>query len=238
MAKLKPFFQLHSDLPREGPGLPDDVAWAAAVLGEPQGGRVLDAACGPGADIPALLDAFAPRALVGVDRMAHFVDHAAAAFQNDARVSVTPGDMFDVAGPFDLIWCAGAIYFAGITAALTQWRPHLAAGGAIAFSTPAYFTTSPSDVAKAMWEGEGDIPNRTEIAAQIADAGYQLIATRPLEDAAWAAYYEPMRARIAMLRAQADEALMPVLDAGLEEIAAWEAAKVETGYDLCVVRPS
>ncbi len=28
-----PFFQLHRDLPREGPGEPTDISWAADVAG-------------------------------------------------------------------------------------------------------------------------------------------------------------------------------------------------------------
>jgi 2-polyprenyl-3-methyl-5-hydroxy-6-metoxy-1,4-benzoquinol methylase len=50
------FFHLYADLPRAGPGEPDDIRWALATAGTPQGARILDAGCGPGGDIATLLD--------------------------------------------------------------------------------------------------------------------------------------------------------------------------------------
>ena len=128
------FLTLHRDLPREGPGEAADVAWAAKVAGVGSEARILDAACGPGGDITALLEV-APRGHVtACDRIAHFVAAARAAHLADPRVEVVQADMTSLAGPFDLIWCAGAVYFLGVTEALTAWRPILAPGGAIAFS--------------------------------------------------------------------------------------------------------
>ncbi|MEY1555628.1 trans-aconitate 2-methyltransferase [Yoonia sp. R2331] len=235
MAKPSAFFTLHRDLPREGPGLPADIAWVADHAHVPKGGRILDGACGPGADIGTLLDTFAPATLIGVDWQAHFAAEGAATFADDPRVTVTQGDMFAQPGPFDLIWCAGAIYFAGITQSLQNWNAALAPGGTIAFTTPAYFTDTPSATAQAMWAGEGETPNRRQITQQITAAGFRLTASRPLTDAAWHAYYDPMMARIAKLRPGADTALIKVLDEGAQELTDWQAAKDETGYELCVV---
>ncbi|MFC6759581.1 hypothetical protein ACFQFQ_08945 [Sulfitobacter porphyrae] len=43
------FYQLHRDLPREGPGEAADVAWATALADLAPVARVADVACGPGA---------------------------------------------------------------------------------------------------------------------------------------------------------------------------------------------
>ncbi len=59
-------------------------------------------------------------------------------------------------GPFDLIWSAGALYFLGVTDGLTGWRAALAPGGAVAFSEPCFFTDTPSDAARAFWDGYPD----------------------------------------------------------------------------------
>ena len=232
------FFTLHRDLPREGPGLPEDVAWVATHVDRTLVKRILDAASGPGGDVSALLAEFAPEALLAVDKQAHFIDQLKREFGTDPRVTATVGDMFAVAGPFDLIWCAGAIYFAGVTASLRNWSSQLAPDGAIAFSAPCYFEDNPSDTARALWETEGDIPTRNALFAQIEEAGYRLIASRPLSDRAWHAYYDPQLARIAQLWPTADDALQAVLEEAQREAAAWEAAKAETGYELCVVRRS
>jgi hypothetical protein len=141
-------------------------------------------------------------------------------------------------GPFDFIWCAGAVYFLGIEAALGAWAPRLAPGGVIAFSEPCLFTDSPSQSAIAFWEGYARLTDAAGIASQIERAGFETRATRPIADIGWESYYRPMEARIARLRPGADAALSQVLDMADAEIAGWRAHRHETGYLLSVVRPA
>jgi len=226
------FFTLHKDLPREGPGEPADVAWACAVAEVAPTARICDAACGPGADIPALLAAAPQGHVTAIDK--HFADAAQAAHGEDPRVTVRSGDMAALTGPYDVIWCAGALYFLGVTEGLTAWAPALAPDGAVAFSEPCWFTDSPLN--HDFWEGY-DTGTEAQIAERVHAAGYETIATRRLSDAAWEAYYTPMEARIAQLRPGASEALTKVLDEGQKEADDWRALRRETGYLLSVVRP-
>jgi len=230
------FFTLHADLPREGPGETADVAWAAEVAQLESGARVLDAACGPGGDIGALLRAAATGHVTALDSHAPFIAAAATRFGHHGRVSLQVGDMAAVTGPYDLIWCAGAVYFLGINAALSTWRKALADGGVIAFSEPCFFVDDPSEDARAFWDGYA-AQSAGGIAVQIAAAGYDLVATRKLSDVAWESYYRPMEARIAALRHGASRELASVLDEGAAEISRWRQHRAETGYLLCVVRP-
>lgn len=231
-----PFFQLHSDLPREGPGDRASLDWALDVAQIKSDARILDAACGPGADISGLL-AHAPRGHVtALDRQSHFIDQVRAAHGDDPRVTPVVGDMgAPPGGPYDLIWCAGALYFLGVEAGLTAWRGALSPGGIVAFSEPAYFTDTPLDGARVFWGGH---PTQTQpaIRAGVAAAGYQVLATAPLSDAGWEAYYTPMDARIAQLRATADPALTDVLDEAMREAALWRTHRAETGYLMVVAR--
>lgn len=230
---MSPFFTVHQDLPREGPGEPADVAWAVSLAQTPAGARICDAACGPGADIPHLLAAVPDAQVTGVDKMAHFV--AAAQDHAGPQVQVVQGEMGDLTGPYDLIWCAGALYFLGVTDGLTQWRAALAPGGAVAFSEPCWFTddrSAPDD----FWEGY-DTGTEAEIAQRIDAAGYDLLGTRRLSDAAWEAYYTPMDARVAKLRQEERPELTQALDEAEREAALWRAHRRDTGYLLCVVRP-
>ena len=238
MPEATAFFTLHRDLPREGPGAAADVAWAAARAGLAPDALICDAGCGPGGDIAALRAAAPQGRVTGVDITPHFVAAAAARFADDDRVDVVQGDLAALPGRYDLIWCAGALYFVGIAAGLAAWRAALLPGGSVAFSYPCYFTAPPSDAAQALWAGEGEIPDTAAIAAAVAAAGYVMVAQRRLTAAAWEAYYAPLRARIARLRPGADRALARVLDAAVAEEAAWRAAQAETGYLLCVVRPA
>ncbi len=232
------FFQLHADLPREGPGETADVAWVAEIAGLRPDARICDAASGPGGDIGALLRAAPDGHVTAIDAYGPFIEAAAERFRDNPRVTLQTGDMAELTGPFDFIWCAGAVYFLGIERALTLWRDALAEGGAIAFSEPCFFVDDPSEGAQAFWGGEGvTVVNAKGIEAQIAAAGFDVLATRPLSDVAWEGYYRPMEARVAQLRPGADANLSAVLDEAEAEIAGWRAHKAETGYLLAVVRP-
>lgn len=231
------FFTLHADLPREGPGETADVAWAAEVAGITSRALILDAASGPGGDVGALLRVAARGHVTAVDRHGPFIEAAQARWGKNDRVSLLTGDYLSPTGPFDFIWCAGAVYFIGIEAALTGWHKSLAPGGAIAFSEPCLFTDTPSDGAVAFWDGYARLTNASGIAAQVARAGFETIATRKLSDVAWESYYRPLQDRIFKLRRGADQAMLAALDAAQTEIDDWRLYRAETGYLLSVVRP-
>lgn len=244
----KAFFTLHRDLPREGPGERGDVSWAAEVAGLPSDAAICDAACGPGADIPAMLFAAPEAHVVGFDLHQPFVDDANRRFAGDARVSVVQGRLIRDAsddlpdpndlGPFDMIWCAGAAYFHGVTECLTAWRGALKQGGAVAFSDAVWFTDKPSEMARENWLDYPAMTDAAGVADRIAAAGYDIIASRRLSDAAWEGYYGPIERRIADLRPGADAALNAVLDEAEAEARAWRTCRHEFGYLLSVVRPA
>lgn len=232
------FFKLHSDLPREGPGEPADIAWATALAGTKPAAQMADVACGPGADIGPLLTAAPQGHVTALDKTAQFVDAARKDWHGDGQVTVLKADMAAIMNSYDLIWCAGAVYFLGVTQALSAWRRSLKPDGVIAFSEACWFTETPSDQAKALWDKE--YPAMTDeagITAQIAAAGYEVLGTRRLGDAAWEAYFTPLEARVQMLRPTADAALRAVLDETDAEIACWRAHRAEFGYVLSVVLP-
>ncbi|WP_298835505.1 trans-aconitate 2-methyltransferase [uncultured Roseobacter sp.] len=231
------FFTLHRDLPREGPGEPADVAWAADLAGVGRKARICDAACGPGADIPALLAAAPEGHVTALDKTESFVDQAKAAHGADPRTTIMAGDMADIAGPYDFIWCAGAVYFLGVREALETWKTALAPGGAIAFSQVCWFTETPSRAALEGWAEYPDMTGEAGLLDHIRAAGYDCAGTRRLSDAAWEAYYQPMDARINALAVDAKGALADVLQEGRDEAALWRDHRNEFGYLLCVVRP-
>ncbi len=235
---MEAFFKLHRDLRREGPGEPADVAWAAAVAGVKQTANIADVACGPGADISALRQVAPQGHVTGLDKTAHFVDQARVQFQHDPDVTLLRADMASIANTYDFIWCAGAVYFLGVTEALTRWRKSLNPHGAIAFSEVCWFGDARPARAQTLWQAE--YPQMTDaagIAAQVAAAGYETLGTRQLSATAWEAYFAPIDARIAALRPGADAALTEVLDEAAEEAACWRAHGDAYGYLLSVVRP-
>ncbi|MDF1726921.1 MAG: methyltransferase domain-containing protein [Sulfitobacter sp.] len=235
---MEAFFRLHRDLPREGPGEAADVAWACARVGIGPKAQMADVGCGPGADIAALLGAAPEGQVTALDKTAHFVKAARQRFASDGRVTVLQADMAAIRNQYDLIWCAGAVYFLGVEQALRTWRKALRPGGAIAFSEPCWLTEAPSPRARSYWAAEGyDLQDPEGIAAAIDAAGYDLLETRLLSDAAWETYFAPLDERIAALRPEVDETLTAVLDQAEEEAACWRAHRDEYGYLLHLVRP-
>ena len=153
------------------------------------------------------------------------------------RVQVRQGDMAKLDGPYDLIWCAGAIYFIGIAQALRAWRPALAEGGRVAFSEPCLLPR-PSQAARDFWSVE--YPQITDMAGirdRVAQAGYRVLGENLQIGAAWENYYLPMERRIASLRPGASPELAAALDTAEAEIARWRAAPSEIAYALMVVAP-
>ncbi len=231
------FFQLHADLPREGPGEPADVAWAARIAGLKDDARICDAGCGPGADIAALR-ALSPRGrITALDAYDGFVQAARARLGDDPAVTLRTGDMAQIEGPFDFIWCAGALYFLGVRKGLESWRKALAPGGAVAFSQVCWFTDSPPEAARAGWSDYPDMTDEAGVLDAIGAAGYDCLATRRLSDAAWEAYYGPLDRRVAALAPGKNEAMRQVLEDARAEAALWRRHRDAFGYLLCVVRP-
>lgn len=118
------FFTLHKDLICKGSGEASDVDWACKIVGTPTSARTCEVACGSGGHIAALLAAAPEGSVRAIDKHAAFIRVASETYTSDARAQVSTGDVADLGGSFDLIWCASAVYFLCVTKALTLWRHH------------------------------------------------------------------------------------------------------------------
>lgn len=232
------FFAIHNSLPREGPGDRFSLDWALRLAGVGPDAAICDAGCGPGADIPGLL-AHVPQGHVhAVDLHPAFVAKVRTRFVSDPRVTAEVGDMTRLAGPFDFIWSAGAVYSAGIAAAMAGFRAALRPGGKAAFSQLCWLGESRPEAAAAFWAE--DYPQMTDLAgveAEIAAAGAQIIAAMTLGPAGWAAYYGPLEARLDALEPGATGDLAAQVAAHRREIAVWRDCGDSFGYRLFLVRP-
>ena len=228
------FFTVHRELPREGPGEAADVHWVLDQIPKPA--RVLDAACGPGADTVTLADALPEAAITAIDKMPHFVAETRTRVPD--RVTVREGDAFDVRGPFDIIWCAGAVYFKGVTQALKAWRPALGPNGRVAFSEPLQPGPDAPQAAWDFWAAEyPQSMDRAGLSDQGIAAGFETLGTRLICGRPWEDYYTPMQARIDKLRGT-DPALTDTLHEHQREIDLWRAARDHVAYLLILTRPA
>ena len=202
------FFELHSGLPREGPGSRACTARALAIAGSlPAAPRVLDIACGPGMQTMDLADLLPEAASVALDNHAPFlaeVDRRAAARGAGPRVTTVRADMAAIPFPsasFDLIWCEGAAYIVGVETALRQWRPLLRPGGKLALTEAVWLRPDPPDPLRRWWaEGYPAMRDVDSCRSLVRACGYTLLGDFVLPESAWwDDYYEPIRTRLAQL---------------------------------------
>jgi SAM-dependent methyltransferase len=226
---------LFAGLERAAPGDAGALRRALAVAGTPPGGRVLDAGCGPGADLPVLVAAVPQGQVVALDLAPPFIARVRARWP---AVRAEVADMTDPpGGPFDLIWSGGAIYNLGVTPALAAWRRHLAPGGCVAFTDLRWTGSERPDEAAAFWASEGvAVSDAAALEAEVAAAGYACLEAFWLDRAAWAAYYEPVERRLDALAGATGE-MAATVEAFRREIALWRRHGVHYGYRLVVCRP-
>jgi len=201
------FFDLHSGMPREGPGNRESTARALAMAGAlPPAPRVLDIACGPGMqtmDLAAMLPA---AQITAVDMHGPFLEELrrrAQAAGAENRIEAVQSDMAALPfapGSFDLIWCEGAAYIMGVGNALRAWRSLLRPGGKLALTEAVWLKPDPPEPVRRCWAEYPDMRNIEFNRKLVSDCGYELLGDFVLPDAAWwDDYYEPMERRIAEL---------------------------------------
>ena len=195
------------------------------------------AGCGPGADLETFAQLLPEARITGIELFPHLAEEARARLAGHPNVRVEAADMAALAGPADLIWSAGALYFLGVTEGLSAWRPALAQGGAVAFSEPVLLG-GPRDVADRFWSDYPAISDMAGLQERVEAADFMIVGTRLVTGAAWTAYYAPLEARIAALRPDAGPQLAPVLDATAQEIALWRSAPEQIAYALLIVCPT
>jgi len=228
------FMDLFSDLPREGPGSVDSLMRVLDMAKTPTDARIFDAACGSGADSAILSRALPDAEIFAVDKQPQFIEAAKA---RGIRADFKTEDMLKPDGKFDLIWCAGAVYFCGVEKALEVWRTHLKPGGKIAFSELVWLTSDPSIEAKEYWaDAYPEMTGINQMIARIEANGFQVISADPLGRASWEAFYRSLKDRSVALQGRG-----PIMDAVIAEneaeIATFERFFGEYDYAVFLVQP-
>lgn len=208
---MEVFFDVQSELPRQGPG-DDDSTRRALDLCRPlsAAARVLDVGCGPGAQTLVLAEELKDARIRAVDIHQPYLDdlekRAAAAGVRD-RVSAMKLSMDDLPfdpESFDLIWAEGSAYIMGIEKALAAWKPLLKRGGFLAFTELVWLSDDRKKEAADFFGREYPaMMDRSGVAGLVREAGYELVAEFTLPDSAWwEPYYTPLLARLPGLEAK------------------------------------
>ncbi len=239
------FFEVQSDLPRQGPGNREATA-GALILAQPLPARprILDIGCGPGMQTLHLAELLPDARIVALDLHEQYLDELRREVEAralDERIEIVPGDMGALPfapASFDLVWCEGAAYILGLERALKTWRPLLADNGRIAISEATWFRPDPPAEVRRFWD-EG-YPAMAGVAANVAcfeTADFDVLGHFSLPDAAWwEDYYTPLEARLVPLRAkyEGDEEALAVIESTQQEIELFRRHSAFYGYTFFV----
>jgi SAM-dependent methyltransferase len=236
------FWLAHEGLPREAPGSPETTRLLLRLAGPvPDRPRVLDIGCGAGAATLVLASATGGE-VTGVDTHRPFLDRLIADARRAGlaqRVHALQASMTDLplpTGGFDVVWAEGSAYLMGFDAALRGWRRRLAPGGVLVLTEAEWTVPEPSAGARAFWDaGYPGMRTTAGNVAAAAAAGWTVAATYLLPDSDWAAYYDPLAERIAVLRGPGVDP--SVLDGIAREIEVRHRYGDEYGYTGYVLRP-
>jgi SAM-dependent methyltransferase len=239
------FFEVHSGLPREGPGNRESTQRALALAGDlPPRPRVLDIACGPGMQTIDLAELMPTAKITAIDGHAPFLielRRRAAEHGHAQRITTQLADLRALPfapGSFDLIWCEGAAYIMGFERALQAWKPLLTRAGRIAITEPAWLRTDPPAHVQKQWTSYPAMTDVPGCRAAVTRAALQLLGDFVLPEAAWwDHYYGPMQARLAELSGAHtnDPVAKAVLDDCAQEITIYRDYSSFYGYVFLIM---
>lgn len=207
------FYEVHSNLPREGPGENQSTEKAYKMLKNlPAKPRIIDIGCGPGMQTITLAKLSSGK-ITAIDNHQAFLDQLnqnATIEGVSSSIKTAKGDMFNLEfekASFDVVWCEGAIFIIGFEKGLREWRPLLTDNGYLVTSELSFLRKDlPQEVEaymKEMYAGlENSQANTVEENIEIAKkAGYKVIDTFVLPNSGWwDNYYTPIAAKLPILK--------------------------------------
>jgi len=240
------FFEIHSGLPREGPGSRESTRKAySSIRGLPENPRILDVGCGPGAQTLELALRSGGE-IHAVDNHPPFVRRVQERVAREGlrdRVFPRNADMNDLPfedDSFDLIWAEGSIYIMGVENGLTRWRRLLRRPGFLAFSEVSWLSSDPPSELADFWrEAYPAIGSREENERIINRAGFELLHSFVLPESDWwDEYYEAIERKLPGLKRnyQGDPEAMGVLEAEEVEMNLYRRYSAYYGYVFYVTR--
>jgi ubiquinone/menaquinone biosynthesis C-methylase UbiE len=204
----KIFYEVHSNLPREGPGNNQATKKAYQMLKDlPEKPRILDIGCGPGMQTITLAK-LTNGNITAIDNHQPFLEQLKKKAEEEGvteKITVENGDMKALNyenNSFDLLWCEGAIFIIGFEKGLQEWKRLLTRNGYLVVSELAWIQPNPPKEVKQFFaEGYPAIKTINGNIEIIKKVGYRVINHFILaKEGWWTHYYTPIEAKIPALK--------------------------------------
>lgn len=209
-AGLNVFSEIHSDIPREGPGNNESTRKALSFLSRlPKNAAILDIGCGPGMQTIELAKTCDAR-ITALDTKQTYldeVDRRAVDGGFSEQITTIRASMrdlpFDLAS-FDAIWAEGAIYIIGFEEGLGYWKSFLKPGGYVAVTEICWLKNGVPEEPLSFWaEAYPDMTTIDRRLETIRNCGYTNVAHFTIPESGWwDDFYGPLENRIDLLKAK------------------------------------
>lgn len=202
------FFEIHKDIPREGPGENDSTRKALSMLEDlPIEINMLDIGCGPGMQTIELAKNINGR-ITAIDIHKPFLDLLKRKSENEGlseKIVAKECSMFSLEfekNSFDVLWSEGAIFIIGFSKGIREWRDYIKTGGYLVVSEVSWLRKDIPKEPREFWETNyPDIKCISDNLRIIEDSGYSTVGHFVLPKSGWwKNYYNPLLQRINILR--------------------------------------
>ena len=227
----KIFWEIHSGLPREGPGDNESTRKAYMMLNDlPENPRILDIGCGPGMQTIELAN-LSRGQIVALDNNQPFLDILKYRAEKEGvsdHITIVQGDMCNLKyepKSFNVIWSEGAIFIIGFEKGLREWQRLLADKGFLVVSELSWLRADlPTEIRSFMHDGclgYVDIKTIEENLDVSRKIGYRIISSFVLPKRSWwEGYYSLIEAKMPSLKDKCRG------DASTLKFIAWEETEI------------
>jgi len=206
----KVFREVHSGLPREGPGDNKSTKKAYMMLKDlPKNPCILDVGCGPGMQTIELAKLSSGR-IIALDNHQPFLDDLNTSTEKEGvgdRIRTVNGDMFNLDyknNSFNLLWSEGAIFIIGFEEGLRKWRRLLTANGYLVVSELSWLRSDlPEEIKTFMKEGYPAIKTIEENLEVARNSEYCIVGSFVLPKMSWwNNYYTLIEVKLQSLKSE------------------------------------
>ncbi len=197
----KYFFEAFENMERLGPGSTESTIEAISSLDKNKDVKILDIGCGVGTHTFILANELENAEIIAIDNNEDYIlklNENAEKLGLSNRVKGICMSMFEMTfeeKSFDCIFAEGAIYIAGFTNGLLDWKRLLKEDGMLICSEISWIVDEPSQKPKSFWqEAYPQIDSIKNKVKQAEDLGYEALSHFVLPKEAWTDnYYIPLQ---------------------------------------------